>query len=183
MDLIPDMHIGWMNGWLMLAIFYTLFGLFLLICPKGVVKKLYSVAGWSKREYTLSALGKPFSLACIGLMIYSPIKVGTIVFWIGFVLYIIGMLVMFIALFEYRSAPVNELVQTGIYKYSRNPQWAGLALIFYGTAIMVGNGLAVLLLSGTQVLYHFRIEGEERACLAAYGDPYRKYKDSVRRYI
>ena len=183
MDFIPNMHIGWMNGWLMLAIFYTLFGLFLLSCPKGVVKKLYSIAGWSKKEYTLSAFGKPFSLVCIGLMIYSPIKVGTIVFWVGLVLYIIGTLVMFIALFEYRATPIGEPVHTGIYKFSRNPQFAGLVLIFLGTAIMTGNGLAALLLSGTLILYHFRIKGEERACLAAYGDPYRKYLDSVRRYI
>jgi len=183
MEFIPGMHIEWMNGWLMLAVFYILFGLFLLNCSKGVVKKLYSIAGWSKREYTLSALGKPFSLVYIGLMIFSPIKAGTAVFWIGLILYIIGTLVMFIALFEYRATPVDEPVQIGIYKYSRNPQWAGLALIFYGAAIMTGNGLAVLLLSGTLVLYHFRIKGEERACLTAYGDPYQKYLNSVRRYF
>ena len=183
MQFIPDLQLGWLNGWVLLALFYILFGLFLLNCPKPIVKKLYSVKGWSKCEYILSAIGKPYSLACFGLVIMSPLKIGSVVFLVGLLLYMFGCIIMFIALFEYRATPANQPVRTGIYQYSRNPQWVGLALIFFGTAFACGNGLAILLFFGGVGFYHFRILGEEKACLAAYGKPYQDYLNTVCRYF
>ncbi len=183
MQFIPDLQLGWLNGWVLLAFFYVLFGLFLLSCPKPIVKKLYSVIGWSRREYILSAIGKPFSLVCFVLVIMSPLKIGSVVFWVGLVFYTLGFMIMFIALFEYRATTADQPVRTGIYQYSRNPQWAGLALMFFGAAAACGNGLAVLLFLCGAGLYHFRILGEEKACLAAYGKPYQDYLNTVRRYF
>lgn len=183
MEFIPDLQLGRMNGWVPLVFFYALFGLFLMSCPKPIVKKLYSVKGWSKRDYTLSAIGKPFSLVFLALIILSPLKVGTTIFWIGAALYAIGFLIIFIALFDYRATPVDQPVRTGIYKYSRNPQWAGLELMFLGTAVACGNCLAILLLLVCASLYHFRILGEEKACLEAYGEPFQDYLGSVHRYF
>ena len=183
MQFVPDLQLGWLNGWVLLAFFYMLFGIFLLSCPKPIVKKLYSVKGWSKREYILSAIGKPYSLACFVLVIMSPLKIGSVVFWVGMILYALGCIIMFIALFEYRATPADQPVRTGIYQYSRNPQWVGLALMFFGAAVACGNGLAVLLFFGGVSFYHFRILGEEKACLAAYGKPYQDYLNTVRRYF
>jgi len=183
MDFLPILRIGWLNGWLPLAIFYTFFGLFLLTCKKSIVKKLYSVAGWSKREYVLSGIRKPFSLAIIALMIFTPLRIFLLNFWIGLFIYGAGFIVMFVALFEFKRIPEKEVAATGIYRYTRNPQWVGLVLILFGTCLMAGNGAALVLFTGSLSLYHFRILGEERACLAAYGKQYQKYLDSVPRYF
>ena len=110
-------------------------------------------------------------------------KIGSVVFWVGMTLYTLGCIIMFIALFEYRATPADKPVRTGIYQYSRNPQWVGLALVFFGAAVACGNGLAVLLFLGGVCFYHFRILGEEKACLTAYGKPYQDYLNSVRRYF
>ena len=183
MQFVPKLELGWLNGWVSLAFFYLLFGLFLLNSPKQIVKKLYSVRGWTKREYILSAIGKPFAIACLIVVILSPLKIGSTVFWIGMMLYTLGCMIMFIALFEYRATPADKPVCTGIYQYSRNPQWVGLALMFFGTAAACGNGLAVLFFICGLALYHFRIQGEEKACLTAYGKPYQDYLNAVRRYF
>lgn len=183
MELFPVLKIGWLNGWLPLAFFYACFGIFLLTCKKPVVKRLYSVNGWSKREYILSGIGKPFSLACIALMIFTPINFRDPLFYLGLFLYGAGFAVMFIALFEYKRTPTDEPVTGGIYRHSRNPQWLALVMIFMGTALMAGNGLALLIFIITVILYHYRILGEERACLAAYGDEYQKLLDEVPRYF
>jgi len=74
-------------------------------------------------------------------------------------------------------------VQTGIYQFSRNPQWLGLALMFAGTCVAGGTGLALLFISVGIIFYHFRILGEERACIESYGQPYKDYCDSVSRYL
>jgi len=183
MEFLPGLKLSLLNGWIYLALFYGLFGLFLLICPKPIVNKLYSVAGWEKRYYVLSAIGKPFSLLCFALIILSPIKINTPLFWVGTGIYILGCVIMFIALFVYRNTPVGQPVQSGIYQYSRNPQWVGLALVSVGTCVACGNGLALLLIGFGILLYHFRILGEESACLKAYGKSYMNYMVSVPRYL
>lgn len=183
MVFLPDLQIGRLNGWLPIVIFYFLFGLFLLTCPKPIIKKLYRVTVQSKQEYVQSRIGKSFSLLGLALMVFSPLKLHTVDIWLGSFLYLLGYAVMFIALFEYRKTPVHEAVIGGIYQRSRNPQWVGLGLIFFGTAIMTGNGLALILFICGLFIYHYRILGEERACLTAYGKPYQKYLDSVPRYF
>ena len=183
MAFIPDLKLGCLNGWVYLAVFYGCFGLYLLTSPKAIVKKLYSVRGWEKQYYRLSAIGKPFSLASLTLLILSPINFNPAVFWPGTLIYVAGLAVMFTALFTYRKTPADQAVRGGIYRYSRNPQWVGLALIFIGTGISCGNGLALVLMGFGIVLYHFRILGEESACLKAYGPSFQDYMDSVPRYF
>lgn len=183
MAFIPELKLGWLNGWVHLAIFYGCFGLYLLATPKAIVKKLYSVRGWEKQYYRLAAIGKPFSVASLTLLIFSPINFQPAVFWPGTLVYLAGFAIMFSALFTYRKTPTDQAVLGGLYQYSRNPQWVGLALIFIGTGICCGNGLALLLMGFGIVLYHFRILGEESACLKAYGESHQKYMDEVPRYF
>jgi protein-S-isoprenylcysteine O-methyltransferase Ste14 len=183
MELLPAMKMGWLNGWIPILAFYLPFGLLMLIWPKDIVKKLYAVSGWSKTERMMSLAGKPFALTALGLVIFTPLKLGQSVFWIGGAIFLLGLVVMFIALFDYRYTPADQAVERGLYRYSRNPQWFGLMLIFIGAGVMVGSGIAVLCILGAIIFYHFRILGEERACLAAYGEPYREYLEQVPRYF
>jgi protein-S-isoprenylcysteine O-methyltransferase Ste14 len=183
MELIPQFDPGWLNGWVPLVIFYLPFGLLMLIWPKEIVKKLYAVSGWSRSERILSLAGKPFALATIVLLTLTPLKLWQPVFWVGAGIYLLGFVIMFVALFDYRNTPAGQAVQRGLYRYSRNPQWLGLMLMFIGSGVMVGSWLIVLLMFVAVVFYHFRILGEERACLADYGEPYRAYLDRVPRYF
>lgn len=183
MEFLPNLKLGWLNGWLFLVFFYSLFGLYLLACPKYIVKNLFSVSGWSKQHYILSGIGKPFSLTAIVLLTLSPIHSDKAHFWIGTGIYLVGCVLMFSALIVFRNTPEGQPVRNGIYRYSRNPQWLGLVMILIGTGIAVGNILAMIFCCIGFILYHYRILGEEKACLAAYGQPYQNYLDTVPRYI
>jgi len=183
MELIPALKLGWLNGWVLLASFYLVFGIRMLVFPKGVVKKLFSVSGWSKEQRILSAIGKPFSLGCLALIILTPLQLGRPVFVIGTALFAIGFAGMMVALFNFRSAPVEQAVTSGLYRISRNPQWVSLALMLAGSCIAIGSWMALILLLVAAVFYHFRILGEERACLEHYGEPYRQFLKCVPRYF
>ena len=183
MEFLPIMKMGWFNGWMPILAFYLPFGFLMLVWPKEIVKKLYAVSGWSKTERIMSLAGKPFALTCLGLVIFTPLKLGEGFFWVGLGIYLVGFIVMFIALFNYRNTPADQPVQHGLYRYSRNPQWFGLMLMFIGSAVMVGSVLALLCMLGAIIFYHFRILGEERACLATYGEPYQAFLDRVPRYF
>lgn len=78
----------------------------------------------------------------------------------------------------------SMVVRTGIYRRSRNPMYFGLLLILSGWALFLAHAPA---LAGLPifVLYmnRFQIRPEERAMLAGFGDAYRDYLLSVRRWI
>ena len=183
MEFLPNLKIGWFNGWLFLVFFYSLFGLYLLTCPKYIVKNLFSVSGWSKQHYILSGIGKPFSLAAILLITLTPIHSDKAIFGIGIGIYLVGCVIIFSALFTFRNTAEGQPVRNGIYRYSRNPQWAGLVLILIGTDIAVGNILAMIFSCIGFIFYHYRILGEEKACLKDYGQSYQNYLNTVPRYI
>jgi protein-S-isoprenylcysteine O-methyltransferase Ste14 len=183
MEWLPELKLGWFNGWLLPGAFYLIFGILMLLTPKDIVAKLFSISGWSKQQAILSAIGKPFSLTCLGIIIFSPLKTGQDVFVTGCVLFLIGFTGMMIALLNFRHTPSNQPVTQGLYRISRNPQWISLATMFLGACISIGSWLAIFLLLIAVVFYHFRILGEERACLNRYGEMYQDYMRRVPRYF
>lgn len=183
MTLFPELQLGWLNGWLLLAIFYGVFGLLLIIFPAEVVKRLYDRSGWIRQDYIRRAIGAPVALAIIGLFVFLPLQLGTFPFWIGLAIYVVALVIFNVALINYRNTPLDRPVTQGLYRYSRNPQTVGLLLAFVGTAVAVGAWLLVLLVAVMSLSVNTRILAEERACLTQYGESYREYMARVPRYF
>lgn len=183
MELFPTLKLGWINGWLMLAAFYLAFGIMLLAFPRPVVKRLYEASGWSRQQRLMNSIGKPFALAEMALVVFTPLKVGQAVFGVGLTVFAIGFAGMVSALIVFRRTPLDQPVTGGLYRISRNPQWVSLFLIMLGIGIAIGSWTVLLLLLVTTVFYHFRILGEERACLQRYGEPYEQFLKRVPRYL
>lgn len=78
----------------------------------------------------------------------------------------------------------SAIVSSGIYGWSRNPMYLGLLSILLGWALYLANGLSVPCLA-LFVLYmnRFQIRPEEQAMLSGFGDEYRIYIKSVRRWL
>lgn len=107
---------------------------------------------------------------------------------------IMGVVVALLGVKEFRKArtTVNPLspgdttsiVKSGIYRYSRNPMYAGFLLVLVAWGLYLGNTLALLLVIGF-VLYmnKFQIEPEERALANQFSEDYREYVRSVRRWL
>ena len=49
MEFFPMLEFGWLNGWLLLVIFFGIFGVIVLTCPKEVIARLYEEEEWKKR--------------------------------------------------------------------------------------------------------------------------------------
>jgi protein-S-isoprenylcysteine O-methyltransferase Ste14 len=78
----------------------------------------------------------------------------------------------------------SALVKSGIYRCTRNPMYLGFLLILMGSAMLIANLVAFLGLP-VFVLYmnQFQIKPEERALTSIFGDEFRAYCSSVRRWI
>jgi protein-S-isoprenylcysteine O-methyltransferase Ste14 len=80
--------------------------------------------------------------------------------------------------------PTTAVVTEGPYRFTRNPLYLGMTLIYCGIAARANTFPAVLLLP--LVLFVMRrgvIEREERYLERKFGDEYLRYKVRVRRWI
>jgi protein-S-isoprenylcysteine O-methyltransferase Ste14 len=183
MELIPDLEIGFLNGWVLLGLHVLVQGLLLLLFPKAVVARLFDRSGWSQRQKVFTVVGKVFSLLCLALIILTPLKTGSSVFVVGLVVYALGLVALVVAMFNFKDTPPGEPVHKGIYKISRHPQIMALFLLLTGMCVAIGSWLAFFALLASRILQHYGLLAEEEACLRLYGDSYRTYMAQVPRYF
>ena len=155
----------------------------LKVFSKDVVARLFDRSGWDKRSVVFTVIGKLFSLACLVLIVFTPLKVGSTAFIMGAVLYALGLVGLVVALFDFRGTHADQPVTRGLYGISRHPQIVMLFVMFMGMCLVIGSWLALLALTMSKLFQHYGILAEEEACLAQYGDSYRDYMRRVPRYL
>ena len=79
---------------------------------------------------------------------------------------------------------VTALVTDGVYRYTRNPMYLGMALVLVGTALLLGNMLTILVVPLFMVIIQTRfIVPEERMLGELFDADYKNYCARVRRWI
>jgi len=80
--------------------------------------------------------------------------------------------------------PPREFVAVGPYRYVRNPMYLGGFGVLLGGGLVVGSPAIVGLSAAFLVLAHlFVLVYEEPALTGRFGEPYRRYRASVRRWL
>lgn len=77
----------------------------------------------------------------------------------------------------------GTLHATGIYRYSRNPQYLGLVVTAAGMALARRSGFAGLSAAGVWLAYRRWIPSEESHLARMFGDPYLTYRARVPRWV
>ncbi len=82
------------------------------------------------------------------------------------------------------SRPTTLIATTGPYRWTRNPMYLGMALVYAGLAIGLDGPIAFALLPLVLIAIQTQvIAREERYLEAKFGDDYRRYKAEVRRWL
>jgi protein-S-isoprenylcysteine O-methyltransferase Ste14 len=183
MELIPALKLGWLNGWILLAFEFLIQGSLLLIFPKKVVARLFDRSGWSPKQRIFTVIGKLFSVACLALIILTPLKIHSDAFIVGLALYVIGLAGLVTAMLNFKDTPPDQPVTKGVYRMSRHPQIVSLFVIFLGICVAIGSWMALFMLVMSKMFQHLGILAEEEACLKRYGEPYRAFMARVPRYF
>lgn len=112
--------------------------------------------------------------------------------WVGGLLILLGLALIVAGLLKLRRAgtsvhpnePTVVLVTDGPWRYTRNPLYLALALIYLGIAIAAESVWAIVLIVPALFVIRYAVIGrEERYLEAKFGDDYRRYKVAVRRWI
>lgn len=110
----------------------------------------------------------------------------------GAPLFVAGAAVMLAAAGQFRrlgtnvrlSQPTTAIATTGPYRWTRNPMYLGMALIYAGLAIGLDGPIAFALLPLVLIAIQTQvIAREERYLETKFGDDYRRYKAEVRRWL
>ena len=134
-------------------------------------------------QKTFTKVAKIFGLIVLIIFVFSPLNIGSIEFIIGTILVISGTIGFLIALTNFKNAPLNKPITSGLYKISRNPQLVMMYLTSVGNCITIGSWTALIIVSFSIIAGHFRILGEEKRLTEQYGDSYLEYKKKVPRYF
>jgi protein-S-isoprenylcysteine O-methyltransferase Ste14 len=82
------------------------------------------------------------------------------------------------------SLPSTAIVTSGPYRFSRNPLYVGLALVYLGLTLALDSWWGIVLLALVLVVMHRGVvQREERYLEQKFGDGYRRYRAAVRRYL
>lgn len=78
----------------------------------------------------------------------------------------------------------SEIVSSGIFRYTRNPMYLGLAIVLTAWAVKLGNLVSFACVPGfIAYMTRFQIVPEERALQEKFGEPFAEYMDTVRRWV
>jgi len=128
----------------------------------------------------------------IDVLLPFPVLPGRWPHLIGPVLLTVGVVLLLPAIRAFKAKrtnarpwkPSTALVTHGPYRFTRNPMYLGFTLLYLGIALWVNTAWPLpALLVVLQVMQHYVILREERYLERTFGEPYREYVGSVRRWI
>ena len=80
--------------------------------------------------------------------------------------------------------PTKTVLSDGLYRFTRNPMYLCVAVLQAGLGIGLGDlWVIVMILPALVLVYLWAIVPEETYLEAKFGDAYREYKASVRRWL
>jgi len=84
----------------------------------------------------------------------------------------------------FRPEEASELVTTGIYGYTRNPMYLGMAVVLLGWATWLASAWALAGIAAfVAYLTRFQIVPEERALERLFGAAFTEYRARVNRWL
>jgi protein-S-isoprenylcysteine O-methyltransferase Ste14 len=185
MSLIPDFELGLWNAWILVLSFLLLFTVW------EVLNRLRGQKGsgrpnkppFNEKEKKLYGISQLMFWASVIYSVFLPLKLGTVWFYAGLLVYLFGMFFTIVAGTSLDNTPINRPATEGLYRISRNPIYFGTFLMFIGIGIACASWLFLLLITVFIALYDILIAPEERWCLEKYGDTYREYMIRTPKWI
>lgn len=84
---------------------------------------------------------------------------------------------------QLHGTQTGPLITSGVYQYSRNPQYTGGMLLVAGMALARRSGVALALAAGMAAAFGWWVPVEERHLERVFGDPYRRYLAQTPRWL
>ena len=115
--------------------------------------------------------------------VFLPFKLGTIWFYSGLAIFLLGLIFTVFTTVNFVAAPLNQPITRGLYRYSRHPMYVSILLIYLSVGLSSASWIFWLVSATWLVIMCFAAVDEERYCLKKYGNTYREYMDRTPRWL
>jgi steroid 5-alpha reductase family enzyme len=184
MTLVPAFDIGVWNAWIfMVCSLIPVIFLFMPLVSRGHKEGTPFTASFSKMQKNAFSTSQLIYFILLIYSIFVPLKLGTVWFYVGLPVFLIGLIPYAILAANFLTTPLDKPVIKGIYRYSRHPMYVIAFPMYLGVGIASASWIILLLSVIDIILPHLFVEAEERYCLERYGDTYREYMDRTPRWI
>jgi protein-S-isoprenylcysteine O-methyltransferase Ste14 len=183
-SLIPAFKIGLWNAWIFMSVF-LLQMLAIMFIDKRAWERSHipKESRQNKLEKYAGILGNFIWLIALGYSVFLPLQLGTVWFYSGFSVFIIGLMLLAIATFNFIVTPIDKLITKGAYSISRHPMYLATFLICLGSGIASVSWLFIFFCIIMAICFYQEALIEERYCLNRFDNSYKEYMKKTQRGI
>jgi protein-S-isoprenylcysteine O-methyltransferase Ste14 len=176
--------IGLWNAWIFMSVFIVQM-IIMTFADKNIRKRSHVPNNFrrTKFEKYMSIIATIFWLIALCYSVFLPLLLGSIWFYIGFSVFILGVFLLSLSTTNFMTTPSDQLIQKGVYKFSRHPMYLATFLICLGSGIAAASWIFILVSIIIAVCFHYEALVEERYCLKKYKVLYKEYMNSVPRWL
>ncbi|MFE3845416.1 methyltransferase family protein [Thermoplasmatota archaeon] len=184
MSIIPAFEIGLWNAWIFMVIF--IIQMFVIMFVDKKIWKRSHVPIEAKRNRFEKQVGIFANFFWLIAMIYSiflPLKLNSSLFYYGFIVFVIGHIILIRATYDFITTKPNNIIKTGVYKISRHPMYLSTFIITLSVSIASFSWLFFVLSILMMFFFHKEALIEERFCLEIFSEEYKNYIQHTSRWI
>lgn len=184
MSAVPAFEIGIWNAWIFMVLLLVPY----FLVPLKIIPKGREGGSNFVDEFTKAQKGVFFSMHMVHLLmfvysVFVPIRLGTVWFYVGLPVYLIGLIFYALVFLAFARTPAEKLVTGGIYRYSRNPMQLSIFIVIIGVGIATASWIFLVLAVVFLIIPLSWLKAEERHLLKFYGDVYRDYMNRTPRWL
>ena len=185
MQIVTGFSLGIQNCWWFITIYGILSILIMAALPKDGRKRILTFPKYNSKIEKIASgiLSFLFGKGLLIFSIFIPFKLWTINFYIGTIIYLIGMILSVYAMYSFSKAELSKPVVTGIFRLSRNPMQVMVMVMWIGISIASGSLILLICAVLYAVISYPSFKAQERFCIEKYGDEYLEYMKKTPRYL
>ena len=186
MTLLPVFRIGWLNAWI-LTLVILLNPLILVVVDKlvgtGEINKKMGEMPADEQARRKNLIATIILYLLIAYSIFLPLKSGTPWFYIGLATWLIGLVILKLAIVDAAKTPTGQVFTRGMYRISRHPLYLSLSLILLGVSIATASWIFFLMAVIYSSFLNSQARVEEQGCLTTFGEDYAEYLERTPKWI
>ena len=187
MSWLPAFTIGLWNAWI-LILYVPLLSPIMRVVDKVVgtseiYKKMGGDVQYQPAEKKAYGIYMVVLLIMLAYSIFLPLKLGTLWFYAGLTIYLVGLVMLLSSFITVATTPLGKPFARGIYRFSRHPGYFSMFITFLGVSLSSASWVFLLLSIVSIILQISSVIAEERACLEIFGAEYQDYLNRTPRWI
>ena len=181
MSFMPAFELGVWNAWIFVVplIVYWVAGIKFLFSPRMPEYSSFE----RRKDKIFSQMLIVILFASYFYSVFVPFKLGTMWFYIGVLVYLVGMVFITLSIIDFANTPTTQPVTKGLYRYSRNPMFIGFFLTYFGLTIACVSWVYLVISILFMLIVNYLSPLEEFATLKTYGKTYEDYMKRTPKWI